>query len=45
MKKLFLPILLSLVFLIAGILTVDDYGINWDSPNHMMRGQDYLWFF
>ena len=30
---------LALAFFIAGILTLSDYGINWDSPGHFLRGQ------
>ena len=45
MHKYFLPILLSLAFFIAGLLTLSDYGINWDAPVHMMRGQAYAHFY
>ncbi|MDP3941253.1 MAG: glycosyltransferase family 39 protein [bacterium] len=41
MKKYLLSFLLSVLFLLAGILTLSDYGINWDSPLHMLRGQAY----
>lgn len=34
--------LLPLVFLIVGLLTLYDYGMNWDSPVHFARGQAYL---
>jgi hypothetical protein len=40
-KKLLLPLLLAFLFLIAGIFTLPDYGINWDSPLHYLRGQAY----
>lgn len=43
--KYFLPTLLSIVFLIVGILTLSDYGINWDGPVHMMRGQAFAHFY
>lgn len=33
------------IFLFVGILTLKDYGINWDEPGHMMRGQIYAQFF
>ncbi|OGY13871.1 MAG: hypothetical protein A3A58_01205 [Candidatus Blackburnbacteria bacterium RIFCSPLOWO2_01_FULL_41_27] len=34
--------LLPLIFLIVGLLTLYDYGMNWDSPVHFARGQAYL---
>lgn len=37
-SALFLP----LIFLIVGLLTIYDYGMNWDSPVHFARGQAYL---
>lgn len=40
-RKFLIPILLSLSFLIAGIFTLSDYGINWDAPMHMLRGQAF----
>lgn len=36
---------IPLGFLLAGIVTLSDYGINWDSPVHFLRGQAYLHFF
>ncbi|MBI2020026.1 glycosyltransferase family 39 protein [Candidatus Daviesbacteria bacterium] len=45
MKQFFLPLLLSLAFLMVGILTLSDYGINWDAPIRMLRGQAYLYLF
>lgn len=42
--KVFLSLLIPTIFLIVGILTLGDYGINWDSPKHFMRGQAYLHF-
>lgn len=44
MGKYNLAFLLSLLFLIVGIITLSDYGINWDSANHMLRGQGYTEF-
>lgn len=38
-------ILLGLLFLLFGIFTLPDYGINWDTINHLPRGQSYLNFF
>lgn len=43
-KELFLILLIPIAFLIIAILTLKDYGINWDSPKHFMRGQAYLHF-
>lgn len=44
-RKFLIPILLALSFFIAGIFTLSDYGINWDSPLHMLRGQAYAHLF
>lgn len=44
MKKYLIPFLLSLAFFIAGLLTLSDYGINWDMPGHMLRGLAYANF-
>lgn len=33
---------LPLLFFIAGLTTLYDYGMNWDSPVHFARGQAYL---
>lgn len=44
MKK-FWPLLLAGIFLLVGLLTLKDYGINWDEPAHFMRGQAYLHYF
>jgi hypothetical protein len=38
-------LLISLVFFIAQIATLTDYGINWDTINHLPRGQTYLHYF
>jgi len=44
--KYFFPILfVPVLFLIFGVGTIKDYGINWDEPYHFMRGQAYLHFF
>lgn len=37
-----ISLFLGLVFFIFGILTLPDYGINWDTVNHLPRGQIYL---
>lgn len=41
---LFLILLVPTAFLIVSFLTLSDYGINWDSPKHFIRGQSYLHF-
>lgn len=44
MNKYLFSFLLALGFFIIGIFTLSDYGINWDSPNHMLRGQAFAQF-
>lgn len=34
--------IIPIVFLVVGIATLPDYGINWDEPKHFGRGQAYL---
>ena len=41
----FLILIVPVLFLIIGIATIPDYGINWDSFVHFSRGQSYLNFF
>ena len=41
----FIGIFLCFLFLLLGIATVSDYGINWDEPVHYIRGQAFLRFF
>lgn len=43
-RRLFLVFFIPVVFLIASIFTLSDYGINWDEPKHLIRGQSYLHF-
>lgn len=45
MKRIFLAILVSAIFLLIGVLTLTGYGINWDTINHLPRGQAYLHYF
>lgn len=45
MRKYLLPLILSLIFLILHIFILSDYGINWDAPQRMLRGQSYAQFF
>lgn len=37
--------LIPLLFLVVGIFTLSDYGVNWDEPFHFMRGQAYLHYY
>lgn len=39
MKKYWLPFLLACVFFASEVLTLSDYGINWDQPYRFLRGQ------
>ena len=34
-----------ILFFLISILTLNDYGINWDEPVHFNRGQGYLYYF
>ena len=34
-----------LIYLILGLLTISNYGISWDEPEHFHRGQAYLNYF
>lgn len=45
MKAKFFPYFLAGLFLLIVLLTLSDYGINWDEPDHFMRGQTYLRYF
>lgn len=40
--KLKTAILLGLFFFVLGVITLPHYGINWDTINHLPRGQAYL---
>lgn len=44
MKKYLLGVLFATVFFVIGVLTLSHYGLNWDEPNHFMRGQALLQF-
>lgn len=44
-KQLYLAIFLGAVFFFVGLLTLPDYGVNWDAINHLPRGQAYLHYF
>lgn len=45
MKDYALAKVFALVFFVFGLLTLAHYGINWDSINHLTRGQAYLNFY
>lgn len=38
-------VMIPIAFFILGIFTLKDYGINWDTINHLPRGQAYLNYF
>lgn len=38
-------VIFVLLFTVLGILTLPHYGINWDTINHLTRGQAYLNYF
>lgn len=40
-----LSVLVSLIFFAVSISTLTGYGINWDTINHLPRGQAYLHYF
>lgn len=40
-----LSLLVGVLFFLISILTLKDYGINWDTINHLPRGQAYLHYF
>lgn len=44
-KKLNIAVLLGLLYFIISLFTLPDYGINWDTINHLPRGQAYLNYF
>lgn len=44
-KLIIIGLIISVLFLSISLFTLSDYGINWDEPNHYIRGQAYLRFF
>lgn len=40
-----ISLLLSLAFFLIGLFTLSDFGINWDAPIRMLRGQAYAHIF
>lgn len=45
MRVYIISLLPAVIFFIVGLLTLSDYGINWDSPAHFMRGQAHAELF
>jgi len=46
LKKINLIILIiPIIFLVVGIWTLPDYGVNWDNSLHLFRGHAYSWYF
>lgn len=43
--RLKISFLIGLIFFVVGLYTLPDYGINWDTINHLPRGQAYLHYF
>lgn len=43
--RLRISIILAGIFFVLGIATLPHYGINWDTINHLPRGQAYLNYF
>ncbi len=44
MRKL-LVLFVPVLFFVACLITLKDYGVSWDEPEHFLRGQGYLHFF
>lgn len=45
MRNIIAAILIGGLFFLIGLITIGDYGISWDEPEHLRRGQAYLWYF
>ncbi len=43
--KVFLALIIPVLFLVIGFLTISDYGITWDEPVHFMRGEAFFHYF
>lgn len=43
--RLIISVLVGSIFFIVGLYTLPHYGINWDTINHLPRGQAYLHYF
>lgn len=44
LKGLLLALFIPVAYLVISLFTLSDYGINWDDPKHLIRGQSYLHF-
>ena len=44
-KEKILISLIPIIFFVVGVMTLSDYGVNWDEPFHFMRGQAYLHYY
>lgn len=44
-RHLPLVLLVPLIYLVISVFTLKDYGINWDAPSHLQRGQAYLHYY
>ena len=44
-KGLLIGSLMGALFFIAGFVTLPHYGVDWDTINHLTRGQAYLSYF
>lgn len=45
LRKIFLIILVPVLFLFFAVKTLPDYGVNWDEAQHFNRGQAYWYYF
>lgn len=43
-KQLLLALLVPVIYLVISLITIKDYGINWDEPVHFAKGQAALHF-
>lgn len=43
--SMMIPLLLAFGFFLVGIVTLPDYGLNWDAPGHFLQGQAYAELF
>lgn len=41
-KNIFVVFIVPIIYFIASVITLNDYGINWDEPIHYIRGQAYF---
>lgn len=43
--RFIISVLIGSIFFVVGLYTLPNYGINWDTINHLPRGQAYLHYF